>query len=439
MWKGDVQEEGFEYEIPDFNILEGQCSLRIKRGEESCTIIIHPVELWTYLRRDYLPGRGSAPKLFFATLDIPENAFDGLSPEFSRELERKFRARDKALFQYVIEAAPDYVLMRNGDSEIFFLTGENFSNYFPEFRRTWIFRAYDEIERYELLGLAGRSEFSREDYAEIRRKISLNENFIRELEDRINEYEAVKKTAFRGGVAYTAADFISHITLLNRIDIPKIATITSFGREILSVNKAYTTMVSDMRIWIDNKLLELLRIRLSVYTGLAEALAQGTGQVFLPPGYAETLSGYWEAAGLPSSLDGSFGLNGDVLPARLSVPKDDIGFFGLLISVGNDPDFTLLVDPLNAPETIFSRQGLEAAERAYTFKGKLYAGKVADRDSSRALFEQTIVPYITSGKGIEVTVHFDGAELVIKAVRRFRRAFTIFSARSPQGGSATNS
>jgi hypothetical protein len=231
-------------------------------------------------------------------------------------------------------------------------------------------------------------------------------------------------------MAYSAADFISRITFLNYIDIPKIATMTSFGDEILSVNKAYTTMVSDARIWIDSKLLELSRIRLSVYTALMEELAAGAEKVFLPPGYAETFSGYWEAAGLPSPLAGSFGINGDGLPAALSVPDDDVGIFGFVISVGRDPDFTLFIDPVNAPEAIFSRHGLGAAERAYTFTGRLYAGKVADRDSSRDLFERTIIPYITSNKGIEVTVNFDGEELVIKAKRRFRRAFTIFSAES---------
>jgi hypothetical protein len=431
MWQGDNRADALEYEVPDFNILEGSCSLRITRGSESCSIIIHPVELWTYLRRDYLPGRGGMPKLFFATLEIPENAFDGLSREFAEMLERKFRDKHRALFRYVIEASEDYVLMWGGGGEVFFLTGDNLSTYFPEFNRIRIFRVYDEIERYDALRISGGPAFTREDYAGLKNMISLNGDFIRELENRVSEYESIKKTVFRSGIAYTAADFISHITLLNFLDIPKIATITSFGDDILSVNKAYTTMISDTQIWIDNKLLELLRIRVSVYTGLADELASGAEQVFLPPGYAESFSGYWEAAGLSSLISGSFGLGSSVLPAVLSVSEDEMGFFGFVISVGSDPDFTLFVDPANVPSTIFSRGNLDAGEKAYTFRGRLYAGQVADRDSSRALFEETIVPYITSGKGIEVTVDFDGEELVIKSRRRFRRAFTIFSARIP--------
>jgi hypothetical protein len=182
---------------------------------------------------------------------------------------------------------------------------------------------------------------------------------------------------------------------------------------------------------IDNKLLELLRIRLSVYNSLAYELAEGAEKVFLPASYAETFSGYWQAAGLPSSLTGSFGLNDDVLPARFSVSDDAMGFFGFVISVGNEPDFTLFVDPADAPDIIFSRRDLDAGEQAYTFKGRLYVGRVAGGDSSRALFEKTIVPYITNNKGIEVTVQFNGEELLIKAKRRFRRAFTIFNARFP--------
>jgi hypothetical protein len=75
-WDGNKKENGWEYLIPNFNILEGDCDFLITWNGETCALKLHPLEMWTYIKRDYLPGRTGSPKMFLVTLEIPENAFD---------------------------------------------------------------------------------------------------------------------------------------------------------------------------------------------------------------------------------------------------------------------------------------------------------------------------------------------------------------------------
>jgi hypothetical protein len=68
-------------------------------------------EMWTYLKRDYLPGRTGSPKLFLVTLEIPDNAFDGLSEAFAGQLAQKYAQHDKRLFQYTMAASNRFIFL----------------------------------------------------------------------------------------------------------------------------------------------------------------------------------------------------------------------------------------------------------------------------------------------------------------------------------------
>lgn len=63
LWTDNVPDSEYTFSIPDFSIQEGSCHLIMQRGEESFTLVLHPVEMWTYLKR-YNPGRDGTAKLF---------------------------------------------------------------------------------------------------------------------------------------------------------------------------------------------------------------------------------------------------------------------------------------------------------------------------------------------------------------------------------------
>ncbi|MDR0589819.1 MAG: hypothetical protein LBG25_04685, partial [Spirochaetaceae bacterium] len=431
LWYGNTMETEWSYEIPNFNILEGSCFLRISWRGETCTVILHPIELWTYLRRYYLPGRIGPPKMFFVTLEIPENAMDGLSKEFQEQLNHKFKDKNKVLFNYIMEADTKYITLKENTEWTLILSGDAQTSVFPDNRHSWFFNRYDEIARYgspELM-LRERPVYTREQYAEISQKIEANRKFKEELEHRVTEYKSLKRAVFNLGMVYTNMDIISRITLLNFVDIPKIYTITRFGKKIVSLNKTYTDLISDNRIWIDNKLIELLDIRIKTYTEAADRLARrGEPEFVFPAGFSETAAGYWRIAGLPFEMEGTFGSGTDEKPAFLSSELLEQGFFGWVLKTGASPLFSLLVEPEDAARTIFSRNGKSASETPYHFKGILsaYSINLGDTGGGRAYYDRTIGSLIKDNGQLKVDISFDGKELIIKHRRFFGRDFIVF-------------
>jgi hypothetical protein len=426
-WIEGVQEPGWEYEIPDFNILEGPCSFRITQGTETCAMTLYPVELWTYLKRDYLPGRGGPSKIFFATLEIPAGAAEGLSEDFAGKLEERFGGKDRELFHYILEASAHYVLIRDGEGGVVFLTDGSRSPHFAGLWDTWFLDTHDEIARYQSPELRAPEQpvFTRDQYAEIWRRIEPNKQFLRELEIRTLQYAALKKAAFDSLLNYSAMDLFAQVTLLNYVDVPKIATITSFGKQILQVNKVYTDMISDTQIWINQKLMELLKARIQSYTQIAAALARGEGEVPYPAGFAETIPGYLQAAGFPAELRGTFGNGSAASPAVLSINPEGIGFFGMALTVGEKPDIVFFIEPLNIPAAVFPRNGGKPGGN-YSFKGRLSVITVTHDEEANEFFNRTMAGFVKAGKQINLDISVKGEKVIIKHRRLFRRSFMVF-------------
>ena len=370
-WNGDQREAGWEYEIPDFNILEGSCDFRISWEGETCVLRLHPVELWTYLRRDYLPGREGPPKMFFCTLEIPENAFDGLSAEFVRRLREKYEKNNRALFQYYVTAGAGYFFMRENNSPdgALLLTGEGVSDHYPEFRRRWYIESFAEPRRYDSpeLVFVNRSSLSREDYGELRRKIELNKSFRDELRERINESNRHKFTAFTFNSTYIPLDYFSRLTFLNYLDMPKINTITRFGERIVLTNAAYIDIISNNRIRFCERIISLLEPRIHCYSEMANRIEKGAKEVPFPSWFADTVPGYWIAAGLPSRVSGQFFNPADSaappVPATLYFKADEPEpvLWGWYLDIGEspadgeEPVAELFIDPRKSVKTIYGR------------------------------------------------------------------------------------
>jgi hypothetical protein len=213
---------------------------------------LYPVELWNYIKRDYLPGRNGPPKLFFATLSIPPGAFDGLSEEFTRQIRDKFEKNDRALFQYTLAASARYLILRDkGDAEsVFFLTNGELSGYFPEFRRTWYIENYGEIDRYnsEELTFGGNAVVSAGQYQELCQKLALNKAFRRELKARMSLLRRDMASTIKFDMIYLPLHYVVRFSPLRFVDRPRIRTVTNYGEEIVMANSTYTDVISDT--WI---------------------------------------------------------------------------------------------------------------------------------------------------------------------------------------------
>ncbi len=433
LWTDNVNENEWQYKIEDFNLLEGGCKFIVTWNGESCIMLLHPVEMWTYLKRDYLPGRNGSPKVFFVTLEIPLGAMEGLSQKFAAALGGKFSEINKKLFYYIMEATTDFIVMQPQNAEkknqIYFLTAEGVSDYYPDFKPGLQTVEFEEMVRYNSpeYMLQGGPVFTRDNYAEMVKKIELNKGLQKELQQRINEFESLKKSASNSRIAYSAMDVISHITLLYLIDVPKIYTMTRFGGEIMSANDVYINQFSNTRIWLDSKLLEMLDLRITFYSNMAKQLASGVEKVSLPPGYSESARGYWQLANFPDNLDGTFSFDEYNTFAYLQDSPLDYNFFGWILEVkNNDTVLTFLIEPEELAKTIYEHHGILPSEKPYNFKSYITLISAGSSSEGRQFYDNTIGTIEKPGKRIEADISYDGKEFTIQKKRFLQQPIIFF-------------
>ena len=275
-WNGNEQEQGWEYQIPNFNMLEGDCDFRITWQGETSTLKLHPVEMWTYLKRDYLPGRTGAPKIFLATLEIPEHAFDSLSEPFIRQLAAQFARYNKTLFQYTIAASNNYIIIRDTDdtSSLLFLTDGTISNQYSEWHIGRYVENYEEVQRYyspELM-IDTNAVLTKEILTE---KIAHNKQFVKELKYKIRVLKWSQLTAFKVNAGYIPAHYIAKMTPLRFVDMPKIRTMTSYGEKLVLANSAYINTITNTRIMVYEYIITMLKTRILCYNDLVKEFSSG--------------------------------------------------------------------------------------------------------------------------------------------------------------------
>jgi hypothetical protein len=431
-WTGGTREDGFMYEIPNFNILEGSCDFRIVFRNETCVLKLHPVEMWTYLNRDYIPGRIGPPKLFLVTLEIPEDAFTGLSEDFISRIKDKFAKYDKALFKYNMAASSRFIILRNQDKvsieeqeSALFLTDGTLSDYFPEFRRTWYITNDDEINRYSspelvftapISGSGGQAAPGGE-LDELSRKIALNKSFVVELKNKIKGLRSDKAAAILLDMVYIPLHYIARFTPLRFIDAPKIRTMTNYGENIVLANSFYANRVSDIRIWVYQKIITLLELRIKCYEEIAKQLLEGASHVSIPAWYSDTVTGYWDIAGLPHRITGNFStLNGNI-PAALQfhTEEENGGLLGWYLSINGNNSFALFLDPKKSAETIYSRQGKPPEQYRVKINCTLYVNPGRTNAPERNIIENSISRFNRlDQEGIDISITFDEENFEIR-------------------------
>jgi len=435
-WKNNEMENDLEYTIPNFNILEGDCDLHITWRGETCVLKLHPLEMWTYYRRDYLPGRTGSPKMFLLTLEIPENAFKSLSASFVNILTEKFAKYNKKLFNYVLTASNNYIIIRefSVNNSFIFLTDGTIPAHYSEIHFGRYIENYDDVHRYYSpeLTINDNDDLTTED---IKEKIKLNRQFADELDYKIRAMRWSQLASVKLNASYLPAHHIAKLTPLRFIDVPKIRTITSYGRELVLANNAYIHTTTNAAIWLYENIIEMLEIRINCY----KELTKKSMAHHLPAYYSENISDYWNIAGLPKTISGTFysfeafsntkSKSSLEIPASISIfnPQSDKNISGWFLKIGEDSNqsknFTIFLESQNSVKNIFSRKGLFPKNKKLQFDGTLFINNSAASPIEKEVIERCLRPLIFPipnnvlgiiNENIKVRIIFDGKTLEIR-------------------------
>jgi hypothetical protein len=383
--------------------------------------------------------------MFMATLAIPDNALHGLSTEFAAELTRNYEKSDKKLFQYTIAASNNYLILRDTDTteSVIFLTDGTISGRYTEFRQTWLVKDFEETARYYAPELTlGRWPDQGSDrqavltHGELTGKIELNKAFRDELKYQIRSLKWSRLTAFKFNFAYIPAHYIARITPLRFVDVPKIRTITSFGERVVTENSSYIYITSNLCIWVYEKIIELLEVRLRYYNDMAKEFsktaAAETREISFQPWYCENITDYWDSAELPHTIAGTFFSpgSGPALTQRPGVlsfirpgtKPEEPELLGWYLSIGEtvssamaDSSFSIFIDPLKSPRTIYSRSGKTPGEKRLQLDCAIYINPGINSPVEQEIIDRMLKPLINmNDQKIEARINFDGRTFEIR-------------------------
>jgi hypothetical protein len=365
LWKASLPVDGVFLEIPNFSLSEGSCALVASRKGEKASLTMHPVDAWTYLRR-YDPGRDGTPKLMMVTIEIPDGSLDGLTPEFRAILSDLFGKNDRETFAYIAEATTDYILIRqskptNGDIALFFSTDPDAISINPSvFRRIALgndefirdFTSQDlKLDSAKLSGSATANELTA--------LIEHNKEFKKKLEASIKMYSSYKLSSSISGKTYSVFNAFSHVTLIYLIDFPKIYTVTRQGTPIMRETARNAAAITDAKYWMYKKVLELVDIRIELYSALLAAVKGG-----LPPPervatFSEDFQGYFAHTGIPETVSGVWHDGGEPVACVSTAELLESDLPGLLVVTRESAPRVYLIDFKNLPEDVYRRDGLD--------------------------------------------------------------------------------
>jgi hypothetical protein len=185
-------------------------------------------------------------------------------------------------------------------------------------------------------------------------------------------------------------------------------------------NSAYTGTISDIHIWVIRKIVELLETRILCYEDIARQFEKTKKTAVIPPWFSETIGEYWDIAGLPHEVSGTFFYPGlslavqvPTVPTMLTFVKDEGGQnFGWYFSIGKNDEndaISLFLDPQKSAKTIYARAGKTPAQRTIQLDCTLYANPAMGGDVERDIVERRIKPFARADReGIDVRIIFDG-------------------------------
>lgn len=359
--KNGVNLSGIRCEVDGFSLAsEGQASLRLRfagnstENPQETEITVHYVEAWTYLRR-IAPGFDGTPRQFFVTLEFDSGALSSGNAAFDAVLQEMFAGRNKDLFSCYLEATTDYfqLVLENGEDRfVLFLTSGSHPEMNPRVVKGSALRQSDIFSLFEdntLLLPEQPQGFSAADIPRIQDVIAKNREIAGFLEQEIDVYNFFYRNSSRSRWGYSIFDLFTTVTFLNRVDFPKIKTLTMFGSDLVKINSENFRQMADLREWIFRHLIELASVRAESYQAMLAEIGKTGGPVFPPPGIFRTFPEYFRALGIPEILAGRLQIP-DLDSAAHLYFSDDMEFFaGCFLSFSAEGENIVFLVELENP------------------------------------------------------------------------------------------
>jgi len=280
---------------------EGSCTLVLHCGDETKSIPLYLVTMWTYMTR-YNPVFDGTPKSFFATPHFSEADISAQNKTFDALLHGAFGGKNLDLFSATATAWGPYLI---------FTFGKKPNEYTISLRATKASEAEFKKERMsssvqnEALRILDTAKtYTMGDVPLLDSIRQENENAIAEADAQMKTYlkDAARSELSRWG--YNIFDTIAAVTMLNRVDVPKIKTMTSFGGQLMAQNADNFKFISMFELYANPYKISAAQNIIDECTSLKKQIAE-TGSAKTDPFFKNTYGEYFDALHIPDLTYGT--------------------------------------------------------------------------------------------------------------------------------------
>ncbi|ERF61055.1 hypothetical protein HMPREF0860_0649 [Treponema socranskii subsp. socranskii VPI DR56BR1116 = ATCC 35536] len=280
---------------------EGSCTLAVKSGGEEKSIPLYLVTMWTYMTR-YNPVFDGTPKSFFATPHFSEADISAQNKTFDALLHGAFGGKNLDLFSATATAWGPYLI---------FTFGKKPNEYTISLRATKASEAEfkkemtaSRVQTQSLRILDTAKTYTASDVPLLDSIRQENENAIAEADAQMKTYlkDAARSELSRWG--YNIFDTIAAVTMLNRVDVPKIKTMTSFGGQLMAQNADNFKFISMFELYANPYKISAAQNIIDECTSLKNRIAE-TGSAKTDPFFKNTYGEYLDALHIPDLTYGT--------------------------------------------------------------------------------------------------------------------------------------
>ena len=213
---------------------EGSCTLKITRGNETTKIPLYLVEMWTYMTR-YDPVFDNTPKSFFVTPHFDANEITSSDAIFNDLLSDLFSGRNLELFSTTATAVGPYLTFnfKKDDTAytILLRSSGTSEQAFSDIQTGSANTGKESTPRLDM-----EKTYTAGDMSYIDAVAEANRQRVSGIDRDMRKYKEDAATTDISRWGYTIADTLAALTLLKKVDMPKIKTMTSFGGRLMIQN-----------------------------------------------------------------------------------------------------------------------------------------------------------------------------------------------------------
>jgi hypothetical protein len=281
---------------------EGSCTLRITKGNETKTVPLYLVEMWTFMTR-YNPVFDNTPKSFFVTPHFSNNDIVSSDPNFDAILSDLFKGRNLELFSATATATGSYLAFDFDKKDLMYSivlqgTGKSTGTFAPLLP---VISSKKEDRNPEL---DTTKTYTTADLTVIDEVADANRRKIQDIEEKIRKYreEAAVTDISRWG--YNIADTLATLTLLKQVDMPKIKTMTMFGEKLMAQNADNFHLLAEYKSFEYPYEIQLAENTITECIALKELISR-SGKAETDKLFRNSYPGYFSAVNLPQTTLGT--------------------------------------------------------------------------------------------------------------------------------------